>query len=115
VKLWELWAPPLNPPTAGGLPVDVAEAIVRSWWAEDWARCMELMWSSYAATLPPEPSVRSVSTGAQSVTYSSGGGGEFGLAVARAAWFRSMAGSFVSVPLRRARLTAQRHHPRGDP
>jgi len=101
--LWELWAPPLSPPTAAGLPVEVAEAIAGSWWREDPYLCLAFMWESYAATLPTEPAVRAVSTGAQSVTYSSGGGGEFGLAVARAAWFRSMAGSFASVPLRRSR------------
>lgn len=98
--LWELWAPPLNPPVAAGLPVDVAERIAASWWHVDNYLAMALIWEAYAATLPPEPSVRSVATGAQSVVYSAGGGGEFGLATARASWFRSRAGSLVSVPLR---------------
>ena len=29
---WEAWAPPLNPPAAGGLPLDQAEAIADAWW-----------------------------------------------------------------------------------
>ena len=102
-ELWELWSPPLSPPTAGGLPYDVAESIAESWWDTDPYLAMALIWEARAAMLPPEPAVSAVSTGVQSVTYSSGGGGEFGLAVARAHWFRSMAGSFVSVPLRVAR------------
>ena len=98
--LWELWSPPLSPPTAGGLPYDVAESIAGSWWDQDPYLAMAVIWEAYAATLAPEPSVVAVSTGAQSVTYAAGGGGQFGLAVARAQWFRRMAGSGGTVPLR---------------
>jgi hypothetical protein len=97
--LWELWAPPLSPPAAGGLPYDVAEAIVESWWADDNYLAMAMLWEAYALTLPPEPAVSAVSTGVQSVTYAAGGGGAFGIATARAQWFRGMAGSGGSVPL----------------
>ena len=49
---WEAWAPPLNPPAAGGLPVDQAQAIADAWWEEDPHLGAALMWESYAATLP---------------------------------------------------------------
>lgn len=95
---WELFAPPLCPPVDGGLPRCSAEAIAAEWWADDPYLCAALMWEAYAASIPPEPVVSQVSTGAQSVSYSSPGGA-FGLAMARAAWFRSMAGTLGSVPL----------------
>jgi hypothetical protein len=98
------WAPPLDPPTAGGLPVAEAEAIARAYWAHDPHRAAALMWESYAATLAPSAAVASVSTGAQAVTYSPPlPGGEFGLAVGRAAWHRAMCGTLASVPLVLAR------------
>ena len=59
----------------------------------------ELMWTSYAATLDPEPAVASVTTGAQSVVYSgAAGGGAFGRAVARAQWHHDQRGA-QSVPI----------------
>jgi hypothetical protein len=96
---WTLWAPPLDPPMAAGLPYEVAEGIIAALWDEDQHLALAELWDAYAGILPPEPSVRSVSTGAQSVQYAAGGGGVFGLAVARAAWFRSLAGSGGTVPL----------------
>ena len=58
------------------------------------------MWESYAATLAPTLAVSTVNTGAQSVIYgTAAAGGEFGQAVARAAWHRSYT-TAVSVPLR---------------
>jgi hypothetical protein len=97
---WHSWAPPIDPPTAGGLPEAEAEAIADAWWPGDPHRCAALMWESYAATLPPSAAVSSVSTGAQAVTYNPPlPGGEFGLAVGRAAWHRSMLGSLGSAPL----------------
>jgi hypothetical protein len=100
---WEAWAPPLNPPTTGGLDRDEAQGIADAWWSEDPHLCAALQWESYAATLPPAPTVASVSTGVQSVAYSPAmPGGQLGLALGRAAWHRSMMGTLVSVPLRAA-------------
>ena len=98
---WEPWAPPLDPPTAGGLPLDVAQAIADDWWAIDPHLCAALQWEAYAAMLPPTPAVASVSTGAQSVAYSPAAPtGDYGLAVSRAAWHRSfVTGQLVSIPL----------------
>jgi hypothetical protein len=96
---WEAWAPPLNPPAPGGLPLDQAEAIAAAWWDEDPHLCAALMWESYAATLPMTPTVSQVATGAQSVSYSPAQpAGDYGLALARAAWHRSFT-TAVSVPL----------------
>ena len=101
VSSWESWAPPLAPPTDGGLPVDDAQAIADAWWNDDPHLCAALQWESYAASLPPTPSVAQVSTGAQSVSYGRATpSGELGLALARAAWHRSFTNA-VSVPLRR--------------
>jgi hypothetical protein len=101
---WRAWAPPLDPPTAGGLPVAEAEAIARALWRTDPHRAAAMMWESYAATLPPSAAVASVSTGTQAVTYNPPlPGGDYGLAVGRAAWHRSMLGSLASVPLVLAR------------
>lgn len=47
-------------------------------------------WESWAATLTAEPSVASVSTGAQSISYLSGGS-DFDVALQRAAWHRARA------------------------
>lgn len=61
------------------------------------------MWEHYAATLPPAPAVSQVATGSQSVTYNPAmPSGEYGLALARAAWHRSYT-TLASVPLRVAR------------
>jgi hypothetical protein len=97
---WQAWAPPLDPPTPGGLPEHAARAIAARWWDDDPHEAAALMWEAYAAMLPPQPTVAQVATGAQSVSYSPPvPGGEYGLAVSRAAWHRSMAGSLGSVRL----------------
>jgi hypothetical protein len=91
---WEAWAPPLDPPTAGGLPYGQAEAIAGACWADEPHLAAELMWTSYAAQLAPEAAVASVTTGAQSVVYSgAAGGGDFGKAAARAAWHHDQRGA----------------------
>jgi hypothetical protein len=98
--LWELWAPPLDPPVPGGLPRDLAEQAAA---AGDCPHCVAAMlWEAYAGMLPPSPAVASMSTGAQSVSYAAqGGGSEAGLAMARADWHRLMCtGTLSSVPLR---------------
>jgi hypothetical protein len=97
---WQSWAPPIDPPTAGGLPADEALCIAEDWWEYDPHLCAALQWEAYAATLPPTPAVASVSTGAQSVTYNPPmPGGDYGTAMSRAAWHRSLMASLVSVPL----------------
>ena len=98
---WQSWAPPLDPPTAGGLPVDQAQCIADAWWDDDPHLAAALMWEAYAATLPPSPSLAAVNTGVQSVSYSPAApAGEYGLALSRAAWHRSFSsGTVVSVPL----------------
>ena len=114
---WLAWAPKLDPPTAGGLPYSQAEAIAAACWDDDPHLAAELMWTAYAATLDPEPAVASVTTGAQSVVYSgAAGGGDFGKAVARAAWHRDRRGA-QSVPVelvsaRRAALARSPARPR---
>jgi hypothetical protein len=96
---WASWAPPLDPPTPGGLPTEEAEAIAAAYWDDDPHMCAALQWESYAATLPPSAAVSQVATGSQSVTYAPAlPGGEYGLAIARAAWHRSFC-SFATVPL----------------
>ena len=96
---WESWAPPLNPPATGGLPEAEAQAIADAWWELDPHLAAALMWEHYAATLPMTPTVSQVATGAQSVSYSPAlPGGDYGLAMARAAWHRSFT-TAVSVPL----------------
>jgi len=92
--LWELWGPPLDPPNAGGLPRQAAVEIAACYWHQDPHLAAALMWEAYAAMLPMEPAVRSVSTGAQSVTYDTGWTGR---ALAKAAWHRSMAGNLATV------------------
>jgi hypothetical protein len=101
---WQLWAPPLDPPTAGGLPVAVAEGIATAYWGQSPHLAAALMWEAYAGMLPPTPAVSSVSTGAQSVAYSPAAPtGAYGLAVARAAWHRSfIADELVVAPLCKA-------------
>jgi hypothetical protein len=101
---WQAWAPPLDPPVDGGLPEDQAEAIADEWWDADPHLCAALQWEAYAATLPASAPVAQVSTGAQSVSYSPPvPGGDYGAAMARAAWHRSFViGGLVSVPLHAA-------------
>jgi hypothetical protein len=100
---WEAWAPPLSPPTTGGLDRDEAQAIADACWDDEPHLAAALMWESYAATLPPAPNVTAVSTGVQSVVYNPAmPSGPLGLALSRAAWHRSLMGSLVSVPLRAA-------------
>jgi len=103
---WEPWAPPLNPPHDGtdgqpaGLDAATAQKIADATWVTDPHLCAALQWEAYAAMLPPTPAVASVSTGAQSVSYSPAGPtGEFGLAMARAEYHRSLMGSLVTMPL----------------
>lgn len=98
---WKLWAPPLDPPESGGLPLDAAEEIAAGHERCDPHLIAALQWEAYAGMLPPAPAVSSVSTGVQSVSYASGAdGGTAGLALARAAWHRSFLGNgLVSVPL----------------
>jgi hypothetical protein len=101
---WEAWAPPLDPPTAGGLPYGQADAIAAAWWDEDPHLAAALQWESYAASLPPALPVAQVNTGAQSVTYGRAiPGGALGEALSRAQWHRSLASAGGSVPLRTAR------------
>jgi hypothetical protein len=103
---WTAWAPPLNPPTPGGLDVDEAARIALAYWHDDPHLCAALQWESYAATLPPSAPVSQVATGSQSVTYSPAvPSGEVGLALARAAWHRSFT-TLASVPLRVAGVSA---------
>ena len=98
---WQAWAPPIDPPTPGGLPADQAACIADDWWEVSPHLCAAMLWEAYAAMLPPTPAVAAVSTGAQSVSYSPAmPGGDYGLAIARAAWHRSFVfGTLVSVPL----------------
>jgi hypothetical protein len=99
---WQAWAPPLDPPTAGALPADMAMAIADEWWDADPHMCAALQWEAYAAMLPPGASVAQVSTGAQTVSYSPAAPpGALGMAMARAAWHRSfVTGELISVPIR---------------
>jgi len=101
---WVAWAPPLDPPTSGGLPYGQASAIADQCWMSSPHLCAALQWEAYAATLPPTPAVSAVSTGAQSVAYSPAAPtGSYGLAIQRAEWHRSfLTGGLVSVPLVKA-------------
>ncbi len=84
----------------GGLPVASAQAIADATWETDPHLCAALQWEAYAAMLPPAPSVAAVSTGAQSVSYSPPlPGGDFGLALSRAAWHRSLMQSVGSAEM----------------
>ncbi len=100
---WEAWAPPLDPPTDGGLPIEEAQAIADAWWAESPHECAAEMWEHYAAILPPSLPVAQVATGMQSVSYGRAvPGGELGAAITRAAWHRSLLSGLISVPLSNA-------------
>jgi hypothetical protein len=98
---WLLWAPPIDPPTDGGLPAKTAQAIADAVWQDDPHECAALQWEAYAGMLPPTPAVSNVSTGSQSVAYSPAAPtGDYGLAIQRAAWHRSfVAGKLESIPL----------------
>lgn len=97
---WQTWAPPLNPPTAGGLDLADAERIAALYWDAEPHLCAALQWESYAATLPPGSAVSQVQTGMQSVTYSPAmPGGDYGQAISRANWHRSFVSTLVTVPL----------------
>jgi hypothetical protein len=96
---WTLWAPPLDPPAAGGLPENVAQAIADATWAFDPHLCAALQWEAYAGMLPPTPAVATVSTGAQSVSYQPPlPTGDFGLAMARASYHRSLMMTGETIP-----------------
>jgi hypothetical protein len=104
LPLWQVWAPPLDPPAPGGLPREVAEQVVRN--GERSGLCDHCvaaeLWEAYAGMLPPAPVVASVATGAQSVSYGAGSYGtdQAGLAMARATWHRQFCdGQLTSVPL----------------
>lgn len=106
---WEAWAPPLDPPTPGGLPYDQAKQIAAEWWDHEPHECAARQWESYAATLPPTPAVAVVTTGAQSITYGAARpGGDYGLAIERAAWHRSFLDTVTSVPIRKTPQLARR-------
>lgn len=97
---WQAWAPPLAPPADGGLPAGQAQDIADALWDEDPHLCAALQWEAWAATLDPTHTVAQVSTGSQSVSYSPAQpGGQYGLALSRAAWHRSFTDALVSVPL----------------
>lgn len=97
---WTAWAPPLDPPTEGGLPADTAQAIADAYWLTDPHLAAAMMWEAYAATLPPAAAVAQVSTGVQSVSYAPPmPGGDSGLAMGRAAWHRSLRGNAEAVEL----------------
>lgn len=98
---WERWAPPLNPPDDGGLPRDEAERLASLYWPGDPHLMAALMWEAYAAGLAPSPSVSTVNTGAQTVSYDPPAAlGDYGAALARANWHRSfLTGQLHSVPL----------------
>ncbi len=97
---WEDWAPPLDPPTDGGLDADTAAEIAAAVWPIDPHLCAAMLWEAYAATLPPTPAVSNVSTGGQSVSYSPAAPlGDYGAAMGRAAWHRSFVSGLGSVPL----------------
>jgi hypothetical protein len=98
---WQDWAPPTDPPTAGGIPFDVAQAIADVYWSDEPHMCAALQWEYYAAMQDPSPSVVQVSTGVQSIAYSPPApGGEYGRAIAKAQWHRSfLSGYLETVPL----------------
>jgi hypothetical protein len=101
---WRAWAPPIDPPTAGGLAEAQALEIVAAYWDDDPHEAAAEMWEAYAAMLPPGAAVAQVATGSQSVSYSPPmPGGDLGLALARAAWHRSLLGTLHTAPLRSVR------------
>jgi len=99
---WEVWAPPLDPPTSGGLSVTFAQQIADlSLWPINPHLTAALQWESYAATLEPTSAVSTLSTGAQSVGFDPAAvPGPYGAAVRQAQWHRSFLGDTYSVQLR---------------
>ena len=98
---WEAWAPPLDPPSSGGLPVEEAERIADAWWDELPHLCAALQWEAYAATLPPRCRSRRSPPGCSRVSYGRAvPAGALGEAMTRAAWHRSLLSELGSVPLR---------------
>lgn|SRR5215471_783957 len=95
---WQLWAPPLDPPNDDGLPEEIAQEIAYAWWDTDPWLAAAMMWEAFALMQPLTPAVASVSTGAQTVSYSQPGG-RWAWAMARADWFRQQRGGLASVPL----------------
>ena len=90
----------LPPMSEAGLPQEEAAGMLEAA-SPDWHHGLAQVWTAYAGTLPPSPSVSSVNTGAQSVTYSPAApAGEYGAALARAAWHRAQSGPLGSIPLR---------------
>lgn len=105
---WESWAPPLDPPMTGGLPLGQAQSIADAYWQDDPHLCAALQWEAYAAMLPPTPSVASVSTGMQSVVYQPAQPtGDYGLAISRAQWHRTFT-SLQTAPLQLAHAGPRR-------
>lgn len=107
---WEAFAPPLDPPTEGGLPRAVAERFAETWWETDPWYAVGLMWDHYAG-MCEDPAgaamVSSVSTGAQTVSYRPVGPvGECARRAARASWYFARSqqgfGGLYSVALHRA-------------
>jgi hypothetical protein len=97
---WQLWAPPLDPPVDGGLPVAIAQEIAGLYWASNPHLAAALMWEYFAATLDPTAAVAQVATGSQSVSYQPPRpAGPYGLAMAKAEWHRSFLGDLATVPL----------------
>jgi hypothetical protein len=93
---WQLWAPPLDPPVEGGLPLETATQIAAAC-PDPWLAAA-IMWETWAAMAPLEPSVTQVATGVQSVSYSTPEN-RWSMAMLRAEWLRSMRGGLASVPL----------------
>lgn len=108
---WEAWAPPIDPPTAGGLPADQAQCIADTWWDVEPHLAAALMWEAYAAMLPPTPTIWSASTGAQSIEMRPAQPvGTYGMAMQRAAWHRTfVTGQVVGVPMNVAPSTYTDH------
>ena len=113
---WQSWAPPLDPPTSGGLPVADAQPIADAYWPVDRHLCAALLWEAYAATLPPSSAVSQVQTGMQSVTYNPPmPGGDYGQAISRANWHRSFLTSLHSFETRTLVRYRQRPGPEWHP
>lgn len=95
--------PPLRPPADDGLAEEEALGFLLES-APRWHLGLAWCWDAYASTLDPTPSVVSVSTGVQSVSYNPASpSGPYGVAMARAAWHRGQLGTLHSEPLGRSR------------
>jgi hypothetical protein len=96
---WAALAPPLDPPTDGGVPLAVAQGIADQFWPDHPYLTWGLMWEYYALMQPPVAAVASINTGVQSVAYT-GGQSPYDTYMARAQVFFDRAmGNLVSVPL----------------